>query len=35
MTGQEALLAAIGAFIDGWNDHPRSFARTKAADEIL
>ena len=27
--------AAIGAFTDGWNDHPRPFAWTKDADEIL
>jgi hypothetical protein len=27
--------AAIGAFIDSWNDHPRPFAWTKDANEIL
>jgi hypothetical protein len=26
---------AIGAFIDGWNDHPRPFTWVKDADEIL
>jgi len=30
-----SVTAAIGAFIDGWNDHPRPFAWTKDADEIL
>jgi transposase len=29
------LIATIGAFIDGWNDHPRPFTWTKDADEIL
>jgi transposase len=29
------LTAAIGAFIDCWNDHPRPFSWTKDADEIL
>ncbi|MQA85096.1 MAG: IS630 family transposase, partial [Streptosporangiales bacterium] len=29
------LTAAIGAFIDGWNNHPRPFTWTKHADEIL
>jgi transposase len=29
------LTATIGAFIDGWNDHPRPFTWTKDADEIL
>ena len=29
------LIAAIGAFIDHWNEHPRPFAWTKDADEIL
>jgi hypothetical protein len=29
------LTATIGAFIDGWNEHPRPFAWTKDADEIL
>jgi hypothetical protein len=28
-------VAAIGAFIDSWNDHPRPFTWTKDADEIL
>jgi hypothetical protein len=30
-----AVPAAIGAFIDHWNDHPHPFAWTKDADEIL
>ena len=34
-TSVRQLTAAIGAFIDGWNDHPRPFAWTKDADEIL
>jgi hypothetical protein len=34
-TSVKELTAAIGAFIDGWNDHPRPFAWTKDADEIL
>jgi transposase len=29
------LTSAIGAFIDHWNEHPRPFAWTKDADEIL
>ena len=29
------LTAAIGTFIDHWNDHPRPFTWTKDADEIL
>jgi hypothetical protein len=29
------LTTAIGAFIDGWNDHPRPFTWTKDADQIL
>lgn len=29
------LTAAIGAFIDHWNDHPVEFAWTKDADQIL
>jgi transposase len=29
------LTAAIGAFIDHWNDHPVTFAWAKDADEIL
>src|SRR6266487_1934544 len=34
-TSVKELVAAIGVFIDGWNDHPRPFAWTKDADEIL
>ena len=34
-TSVKELTAAIGAFIDHWNDHPRPFAWTKDADEIL
>ena len=34
-TSVKELTAAIGAFIDLWNDHPRPFAWTKDADEIL
>ena len=34
-TSVNQLVAAIGAFIDHWNDHPRPFAWTKDADEIL
>lgn len=34
-TSVKELTAAIGAFIDSWNDHPRPFARTKDADKIL
>ncbi len=29
------LIAAIGAFTDGWNDRRRPFTWTKTADEIL
>jgi hypothetical protein len=29
------LTATIGAFIDHWNEHPRPFAWTKDADDIL
>jgi hypothetical protein len=29
------LTAAIGAFIDGWNDQCQPFTWTKTADEIL
>jgi transposase len=34
-TSVKDLVSAIGAFIDHWNDHPRPFAWTKDADEIL
>jgi transposase len=34
-TSVKELVAAIGAFIDHWNDHPRPFAWTKDADQIL
>ena len=34
-TSVRQLTATIGAFIDHWNDHPRLFAWTKNADEIL
>jgi transposase len=34
-TSVKELTAAIGTFIDHWNDHPRPFAWTKDADEIL
>jgi transposase len=34
-TSVKELTAAIGAFIDSWNDHPRPFTWTKDADEIL
>ena len=34
-TSVRQLTAAIGAFTDGWNDHPRPFAWTKDANEIL
>src|SRR5215470_6569433 len=34
-TSIRQLTQAIGAFIDNWNDHPRPFAWTKDADEIL
>jgi hypothetical protein len=34
-TSVRQLTDTIGAFIDHWNDHPRPFAWTKDADEIL
>jgi transposase len=34
-TSVKELTAAIGAFIDNWNDHPHPFTWTKDADEIL
>jgi transposase len=34
-TSVKQLTATTGAFIDHWNDHPRPFAWTKDADEIL
>ena len=34
-TSVRQLTQTTGAFIDGWNDHPRPFAWTKDADEIL
>jgi transposase len=34
-TSVKELTAAIGTFIDTWNDHPRPFTWTKDADEIL
>jgi hypothetical protein len=34
-TSVKELIATIGAFIDHWNDHPRPFAWTKDAHEIL
>ena len=34
-TSVRQLTQTIGAFIDRWNDHPRPFAWTKDADEIL
>jgi hypothetical protein len=34
-TSVKELTATIGDFIDHWNDHPRPFAWTKDADEIL
>ena len=34
-TSVRQLTDTIGAFIDGWNDHPHPFAWTKDADEIL
>lgn len=34
-TSVKEMAAAIGAFIDNWNDHPVPFAWTKDADEIL
>jgi hypothetical protein len=35
LTSARELTATIGAFTDGWNDHPRPFAWTKDADEII
>jgi hypothetical protein len=35
VTSVRQLTAAIGTFIDHWNDRPRPFAWTKDADEIL
>src|SRR6266851_2466653 len=34
-TSVKELTATIGAFIDHWNKHPRPFAWTKDADDIL
>ncbi len=34
-TSVRQLTDTIGAYIDNWNDHPRPFAWTKDADEIL
>jgi hypothetical protein len=34
-TSVKELTAVIGAFIDGWNEHPRPFTWTKDADEII
>jgi hypothetical protein len=34
-TSVRELTAAIGAFIDRWNEHPRPFTWTSDADEIL
>src|SRR5713101_5738646 len=34
-TSVKELTATIGAFIDHWNKHPRPFACTKDADDIL
>jgi len=34
-TSVKDLVAAIEAFIDGWNDRCRPFTWTKTADEIL
>ena len=34
-TSVAELTAAIGTFIDNWNDHPHPFTWTKDADEIL
>jgi transposase len=34
-TSVRQLTAAIGAFTDSWNDHPRPLAWTKDADEVL
>jgi DDE superfamily endonuclease len=33
-TSVKELTAAIGTFIDNWNDHPRPFTWTKDADQI-
>lgn len=35
VTSVRQLTAAIGAFIDSCNEHPRPFAWTKDADDIL
>ena len=35
VTSATELVTAIGAFIDPWNDHPRSFTWTTDANEIL
>ena len=34
-TSVKELIAAIGTFIDNWNDHPRPFTWAKNADEVL
>ena len=34
-TSVKDLIAAIGAFIDGWNDRCQPFTWTKTADEII
>ena len=34
-TSVDDLIAAIEAFIDGWNDRCHPFSWTKTADEIL
>jgi len=34
-TSVKDLIAAIGAFIDGWNDRCHPFTWTKTADELL
>jgi hypothetical protein len=34
-TSVKDLIAAIGAYIDGWNDRCQPFTWTKTADEIL
>jgi hypothetical protein len=34
-TSVKELTAAIGAFIDSWNEHPHPFTWTKDADHIL
>jgi hypothetical protein len=34
-TSVRQLTATIGTFIDHWNDHPRPFAWTQDAEEIL